>query len=229
MKIRSGFVSNSSSSSFVVISKEPLSVIKPADESTPDGGYIHITTAGVSYLENNISVCRTLEDKLRYFTVLYAIYYEEDKNYFIKMNRFQSKIEALGEKHGYKITVTCPPLSGCVRDLAWDSRGDPEVITYVDIPCQCTQLYEQGVVDIIENEDTTELESYLFNPHSFCLLGGGEYPKTRILIREIRKFVDGEGYEYRKFGDIPQDHEIGDPLPDERWGTYKDSFHWGYT
>ena len=229
MKIRSGFVSNSSSSSFVVISKEPLSVIKPADESTPDGGYIRVTTTGASYSKNNISVCRTLENKLRHFTALYAIHYEEDKNYFIKMNRFQSKIEALGEKYGYKITVECPPLSGCVRDLAWDSQGDPEVVTYVDIPCQCTRLYEQDVVDIIENKDTTELESYLFNPHSFCLLGGSEYLETRRLIREMRKFVDKEGYEYRKFGDIPRDHEIGDPLPDERWGTYKDSFHWGYT
>ena len=229
MKIRSGFVSNSSSSSFVVISKEPLSVIKPADESTPDGGYIRVATTGASYSKNNISVCRTLENKLRHFTALYAIHYEEDKNYFIKMNRFQSKIEALGEKYGYKITVECPPLSGCVRDLAWDSQGDPEVVTYVDIPCQCTRLYEQDVVDIIENKDTTELESYLFNPHSFCLLGGSEYLETRRLIREMRKFVDKEGYEYRKFGDIPRDHEIGDPLPDERWGTYKDSFHWGYT
>ena len=91
------------------------------------------------------------------------------------------------------------------------------------------QLYKQDVVDIIENKDTTEFESYLFNPHSFCLLGGGEYLETHILIRKMRKFVDGEGYEYRKFGDISQDHEIGDPLPDERWGTYKDSFHWGYT
>ena len=145
------------------------------------------------------------------------------------IHSYEDALEALGEKYGYKITVACPPLSGCVRDLAWDTREDPEVVTYVDIPCQCMQLYKQDVVDIIENKDTTEFESYLFNPHSFCLLGGGEYLKTHILIREMRKFVDGEGYEYRKFGDIPQDHEIGDPLPDERWGTYKDSFHWGYT
>ena len=229
MKIRNGFVSNSSSSSFVVISKEPLSVIEHADKDAPDGGYVRVTTAGASYLRDNISVCRTLEDKLRYFTALYAIYYEEDKDYFIKMDRFQRKVEALGEKYGYKITVACPPLSGCVRDLAWDTQEDPEVVTYVDIPCQCIQLYKQDVVDIIENKDTTEFESYLFNPHSFCLLGGGEYPETHRLIKEMREFVDKEGYEYRKFGDIPRDHEIGDPLPDERWGTYKDSFHWGYT
>ena len=202
MKIRTGFVSNSSSSSFVVISKESLSVIKHVDKNTPDGGYISVTTAGASYLRNNISVCRTLEDKLRYFTALYAIYYEEDKDYFIKMDRFQRKVEALGEKYGYKITVACPPLSGYVCDLAWDTQEDPEVVTYVDIPCQCMQLYKQDVVDIIENKDTTELESYLFNPHSFCLLGGSEYPETHRLIKEMRKFVDREGYEYRKFGDI---------------------------
>ena len=227
MKIRCGFVSNSSSSSFVVISKEPLSVIEHADKDAPDGGYISVTTAGASYLRNNISVCRTLEDKLRYFTALYAIYYEEDKDYFIKMHRFQSKIETLGEKYGYKITVKCPPLSGCVRDLAWDSQGDPEVVTYVDIPCQCTQLCEQDVVDIIENKDTTELESYLFNPHSFCVLGGYEYPKTLRLAHKMRRFVDKEGYEYRKFGDIVEDHEVGDPIPETDSLRYTDAYHWG--
>ena len=227
MKIRNGFVSNSSSSSFVVISKEPLSVIKPADESTPDRGYIRVATTGASYLKDNISICRTLEDKLRYFTTLYAIYYEEDKDYFIKMHRFQSKIETLGEKYGYKITVKCPPLSGCVRDLAWDSRGDSEVVTYVDIPCQCTQLCEQDVVDIIENKDTTELESYLFNPHSFCVLGGYEYPKTLRLAHKMRRFVDKEGYEYRKFGDVVEDHEVGDPIPETDSLGYTDAYHWG--
>ena len=227
MKIRKGFVSNSSSSSFVVISKEPLSTIKRREENSRNSKYIFVDTAGASYSRSDIALCRSLEDKIRHFAVLYAIYYEEDKDYFVKMDRFQSKIEALGEKYGYKITVECPPLSGCVRDLAWDSQGDPEVVTYVDIPCQCTQLYEQDVVDIIENKDTTELESYLFNPHSFCLLGGSEHPKTLRLAHRMRKFADKEGYEYRKFGDIVEDHEVGDPIPGTDSLRYTDAYHWG--
>ena len=221
MKIRNGFVSNSSSSSFVVISKEPLGVIKPADKHTPGRGYIHVTTTGASYGRADITLCRTIEDKLRHFTALYAIYYEEDKDYFLKMDSFQEKIVSLGEKYGYIIHVECPPLSG------WVSHSDegPEVINHVDIPNECEYLEE--VAKIIENEDTTELESYLFNPHSFCVLGGDEYHKTYKLAHKMRKFVDKKGYEYRKFGDILEDYEIGDPCPWNEEGKYTHAHHWG--
>ena len=221
MKIRSGFVSNSSSSSFVVISKEPLDVIKSVDKNTLNRGYIHVTIAGASYSRGDIALCRTIEDKLRHFAVLYAIYCEEDKDYFIKMYRFQSKIEALGEKYGYTISVDCPPLSGYVHQ----SDQGLEVINYIDINNECGYLKE--VAEIIENEDTTELESYLFNPHSFCVLGGDEYSETYKLAHKMRKFVDKKGYEYRKFGDILEDHEIGDPCPWNEEEKYTYAYHWG--
>lgn len=244
MKIRNGFVSNSSSSSFVVISKEDLPDCK--DYLPEDLKYTEIKVEGkINYCRNDIMLCRTMKDKIRYLVALCAHHYAADTQYFFEMERCVKKIGDLGKKHGYLFDITYPPLKGFLvneflesKDLDFSSEDDliaaylndprTTVRTYVTVSTECN--YISSMVDLVESEDTTELESYIFNPDSFCVLGGDEYSKTYRLAHKMRKIVDKEGYKYRKFGDDDPDHEIGDPLPYESITgdtTYSYAYHWG--
>lgn len=244
MKIRNGFVSNSSSSSFVVISKEDLPDCK--DYLLEDLKYVEVRVEGeLKYCRRDIMLCSTMEDKIKYLVALCAHYYEADAHYFIEMERCVKKIEDLGKKHGYLFDITYPPLRGFLvnrsleikdvdcsgeDDLTAAYLKDPRttVRTYVDVSTECG--YTSSMVDLVKSEDTTELESYIFNPDSFCVLGGDEYSKTSRLAHRMRKIVDRKGYKYRKFGDDGPDHEIGDPLPyesDTGDTTYSYAYHWG--
>ena len=70
--------------------------------------------------------------------------------------------------------------------------------TFVKSQTEC--LYVEEVVNLIENEDTTDLESYIFNPNSFCILGGDEYRENRRLRDMMKQKVN---YPYMVIADNP--------------------------
>lgn len=224
MKVRSGFVSNSSSSSFILISKEEL--LSPK-KNLSSKEYLSIyADDGTDY--NRYNNCRldTIGDKIKYIAIIYSIYYEESSDYFFKTNYFINKVRDLGKKHGYYFNIQMPPLYGHVYNKTFDVTSksyvecEPYTVTYIKSTTECRYLKE--VVELVENEDITDLESYIFNPHSFCILGGDEYKENVRLQFEARKEVD---YPYVRIADFP-DHEADDIRP----GTgkpYGYEYHWG--
>lgn len=236
MKIRNGFVSNSSSSSFILISKEKNIPNAPRfgetfkDDKGRTKKYWEYITADASvegcYNRNDIKRLNTIEEKIIYLVHLYAYYYQESKpieDYFFKLSDMKSKLQDLGRKRGYALYIKYPALCGGEDKYIPHPVEEKSLYTWVNVSTECT--YVKQVVVLMEKRDTTELESFIFNPHSFALLGGDEYEETYELMSEAKKGVVAAGYPYEIIADYP-DIEKGtckwDPEYEYHWGEYED-------
>lgn len=244
MKIRNGFISNSSSSSFVLIANT-----KPQDSQYYGRTWTHKTTGKVNddyeilhvnafgeeenYCRGDIIWVRSIVGKIKYLMAMYAYYYQHSKNYFEKVLTLRSKIFNLGIKHWYAIGIPIPPLLARFDyDYDFETRtkkkDTKKIETYINIFTECT--YIKDLVKMIEDEDTTRLDSFIFNKDSFAVLGGDEYSETAELSRravnylnEIRK--DNPGFSYIRFADY-EDHEAGEVFYVDKDGT---EHKWDYT
>lgn len=218
MKIRNGFVSNSSSSSFVLIANtKPQNSKKYGKTFTRTSSrtnhetvtYDDYETFNVpdfkkeeNYCRGNILWLRSIADKIKYVIAMYAYYYQHDKNFFEKILSLRDKIFDLGIKHWYAIGIPIPQLSAR-WDYDWDDALDDwdkstrRVETFVNIYTECD--YVRDIVDMVEAEDDSRLDSFLFNEDSFAVLGGDEYSETYALQRKAVEFLNKRRKEVPNF------------------------------
>lgn len=219
VKIRNGFVSNSSSSSFILIAKTPVPNSKNYGKTFTressrhktvhnDWEYIDVEdmSGEISYCRGDIMRINSISDKIRYIMALYARWYESDPDYFRKILIFKRKIFDLGISHWYYIHIPTIPL---YAHWAWaeDKNIDyntHKIETSVKVYTECS--YSKQIVDLCEDKDTSRLDSFIFNPQSFGILGGDEYVETYKLRKECLPELT---YEYEMITDYPN-HKKGE-------------------
>jgi len=198
-------VSNSSSSSFLVLSKNQPKVPKKKNRYVD---YISVEVIEEDYSRSRNEVVRSIEDKLRLVTSFYAMNYSDWENfdedlYIRQMTLFRHKIRELGEKYNYRIAITTPPIF-FYNDFDFDEEGNPIEYNRVCKEIKVSTEWWEGVgliKDIVEDKDTSRLERLLFNPQSFFIVGGDEYSKNYDLQYYERQKVNKQKYGYEVFGD----------------------------
>jgi len=215
MKVRNGFVSNSSSSSFLVLSKNMPEIPKSKDKYKD---CVHVEVIEEEYGRSRNEVVKTLEDKLRLVTSFYAMNFNDWRNfdedtYINKMIEFKKKIKELGKKYKIAIYITAPPIFFS-HDIDFDENGNPIELSKVNKEVKVgTEWYDgiEIIKDIVEDKDTSRLERLLFNPQSFFIVGGDEYYENEVLQYNERQKVEEQNYEYEVFGDENE----------ETWGLWE--------
>lgn len=205
MKIRNGFVSNSSSASFILIANTNPQDSKKFGQTFTRTSLNHSTvhndyeilqvepfTEETSYCRRDIKYLNSITDKVKYVLALYALYYESDPDYFKKVLDAKNKIFNLGRKHWYSLGIPIPPLFARYES-DWDSENrcfldTKSIETYVNVFTECE--YSDKIVKMVEDDDTTLLDSFLFNSDSFAVLGGDEYDETYELQRKAVEFLN---------------------------------------
>lgn len=215
MKFRNGFVSNSSSASFILIAKTPVPNSKNYGQTYKRGKRVindleHIDiddfSGEVNYCRGDIMRINTISEKIKYVLALYARWYESDPNYFRRILTLKNKVYLLGLSHWYSISIPMVPLYA-----HWDWTDENKIDcdthkieTSVKVYTECS--YSKKIVEMCEDEDTSRLDSFIFNPQSFGILGGDEYEET---YRLRAKCVPELTYDYERIADDP-DYKKGD-------------------
>ena len=157
MKFRNGFVSNSSSASFILIAKTPVPNSKNYGKTFTressrnktvhnDWEYIDVEdmSGEVSYCRGDIMRIDSISDKVKYIMALYARWYESDPDYFRKVLTLKSKIFHLGLCHWYYIHIPIVPL---YAHWDWFDNIEPDyethkIVTSVKVFTECSYSKE---------------------------------------------------------------------------------------
>lgn len=224
MKIRQGFVSNSSSSSFILISKEKLHRLTKKERDNVRTSYVPISFGNeIRYGRSDIMKLSSIKDKAAYIIAMYCLAtvskyseYNQLPEYLDKAYALKDKLMKLGDKHGYLLTTNLPPMYFTRETDRYNEETrsfedcEPYYITHIAVNTEAEYL--DDIVKMVES-NSDKLERFIFNPHSFAILGGDEYSQTDDLAFEARKEVD---YDY----DFISDNKTKD-----NWGKIKPYYY----